>query len=272
MRKKDTNFEILEKLLEEFWFAPQDALMRAVEVILWSKQLFKRPILDIGCGDGTNSKLLFSKHGKIDVGLDLDPMAVKKARKSGVYEKVVVSDAERLPFGNKRFETVVSNSTFEHILDDILAVKEVGRVLKNRGRFLFTVPTPRFLGTIKKLVKGQKFKKFNSRVSIMHYHEIEEWQQILKSFKLEIVECQYYFPEEVVRAWYPLFKLAIMKPYRRELWSYLRDSPYGKLAPKRLLIYLEKIYLKKVFKKVFDKKGTWFFISSIRESSGVLRR
>jgi ubiquinone/menaquinone biosynthesis C-methylase UbiE len=45
--------------------------------------------------------------------------------------------AENLPFPDQQFETVVSTWTLCTIPDPVLALHEVGRVLKPGGRFLF---------------------------------------------------------------------------------------------------------------------------------------
>ncbi|MBT3249235.1 MAG: hypothetical protein HN846_02150 [Candidatus Pacebacteria bacterium] len=76
--------KILPKFLSQFWFAPADALLRAHEAIIWSKQKLTSPILDIGCGDGQTSKLVLAKHKMIDVGVDLDPSGAEKV---GIYKK-----------------------------------------------------------------------------------------------------------------------------------------------------------------------------------------
>ncbi len=46
-------------------------------------------------------------------------------------------DAERLPFSDDRFDTVVSTWTLCSIPDPVAAVREIGRVLRPGGAFLF---------------------------------------------------------------------------------------------------------------------------------------
>ena len=94
---------LLASFSKEFWFAPSDVFLRATEAYIWSKQKIKSPVLDIGCGDGRISKLLFQGRKKIDVGLDVDSQEVKNARKTRLYKKVVLANASKLPFKDKNF-------------------------------------------------------------------------------------------------------------------------------------------------------------------------
>jgi len=38
----------LYRLIENFWFAPNDALLRSVEVSIWKNIKFKKPVMEIG--------------------------------------------------------------------------------------------------------------------------------------------------------------------------------------------------------------------------------
>lgn len=258
--------ETLYLFLEKFWFAPNDAFLRAVETSIWEKQEVKHPILDIGCGDGRNDRYLFKPFLKIDVGIDINKKALEKALKSKVYKKVLFADASNLPFKKEMFNSVIANSTFEHITYDIKAVSEVGRVLKKGGSFIFSVPTPRFEKYFKKFViKKEELKKYNKRVEHLHYRKLDEWKKILSTNNLVILDFIYYFPKDVLRIWYLLHKITVFKPYRRELWSYLKDSRYGNLLPKNMIASLYKTWLKKYFRRSIDKNGAWIFIVSVKK-------
>ncbi|MBI4999491.1 class I SAM-dependent methyltransferase [Candidatus Gottesmanbacteria bacterium] len=257
---------VLDSFIENFWFAPQDAFLRAAEASIWSRQVFLPPVLDIGCGDGHFSKFLFKNQGEIEVGVDIDKNELKKAKNCRVYRKIVLANAERLPFGDGSFRTVVSNSTFEHIENDILAVAEVSRVLRKGGHFLFTVPLPRLTSVLKQMMKNKdEFARFNERVSHRHYRSYKEWRDILAKYGLKSVAREDYFPKETVRVWYRLFKLATFRPYKRELWSYLKDSPYGKLVPSGAVKWLLQKYTHHSWTNIFNPFGCWLFIRGVKE-------
>ena len=262
-----TESKILFKFIEEFWFAPNDALLRAIETPIWNKYSFKnKRSLTIGIGDGRYDLLIFNKHKKIDVGIDVDERLVNISKKLPLYKKVYCESAEKMHFKNSSFDLVLSNSTIEHINDDLKTISEISRVLKKSGTLLFSVPVKRFPKYLKDLgVSTENIRNLNKRVGHKHYRTIEEWEKILKMNKLVILNNYCYMDKKLLKVWWRLFRISTFKPYHRELWSYLKDSPYGKFAPKRLIIYFLKMYLKEKYKNSFTDKGAWVFIEAVKK-------
>ncbi len=99
----------------------------------------KGRVLEIGFGTGRN----LPHYGKIDELVGLDPstgmneIAEKRSTEAGFPVKVVHGAAEKLPFPDASFDTVVSTLTFCTIGDPAAAAREARRVLKKDGRFLF---------------------------------------------------------------------------------------------------------------------------------------
>lgn len=260
----------LEQFLRAYWFAPQDVLLRSVEANIVHSLVLKRPILDIGIGDGGMSVLLFPRRLRIDVGIDIDVDSLRKAAKTKRYKKVVRANAESLPFANESFESAVSNSTFEHIRRDKQAIAEVSRVLRPEGHFFLTVPTPKLQDIImafedKRGEEGkEKLRVFNKRVCHRHYRSLEEWENIFSKNNLQLAFHKYYFPYHTTRVWYKLFKVSVKKVIGRELWSYLAHSPLSCFVPKRVVIFLLKKYvLKKAYNEslpLFASSGSMLFM------------
>src|SRR5687767_7462066 len=74
------------------------ALLRAIELRkLWRYPLAP-PVLDIGCGDGTFTSLLFA--APLDAGLDLNPGEVGRAARKGSHRRVLVASGTHLPFAD----------------------------------------------------------------------------------------------------------------------------------------------------------------------------
>lgn len=276
MRNDNLKTIHLERFLRRYWFAPQDVLLRSVEANIMHTYKFKHPILDIGTGDGSISKLLFPKTLTIDVGIDIDEQSLKKAKESGMYKRAMLANAAKMPFRNSLFNCVVSNSTFEHIEQDKQAVSEVARVLKENGQFFITVPSV-YLQDLISSIEGWRskkmarnlLKKFDRRVNHLHYRSVEEWNNIFKKNNLKLIFYTYYFPKATTYVWYKLFKFSVTKFRNREVWSYLAHSPLRKVIPEGLVIFFLKKFL---FKKAYrmglstDSIGSMLFMIAKKES------
>src|SRR5215210_1867464 len=98
--------------------------------------------LELGCGTGF-FLLNLKQAGVIDVGhvTDLSPgmveQAVSNAADLGFDVEGRVADAESLPYPGATFDLVVGHAVLHHIPDVELALREVLRVLKPGGRFVF---------------------------------------------------------------------------------------------------------------------------------------
>jgi len=259
---KNRSSIIFKKFLDTFWFAPMDSIIRGYEAVIWQKYKFNPKVLDIGIGDGRYDALVF-KGRVVDVGIDPDKDSLVKIKKVKLFKKILCESAEKMSFENSSFSTVVSNSTIEQIDEDIETVKEISRVIKKGGKFLFTVPTPEFNTYLKKCgMTAKKINKFNNRAFHKHFRNFAEWKKILIRNSLQIDYYRYYFPIDIFRTYILLYKIYTFVPFRRELWSYLQDSPIGKLYPKKLINFLIYGLVKRQFENSIDKEGCLLFISA----------
>ena len=101
-------------------------------------------ILDIASGRGTTACFLSRHHDCRVVGIDLSPLsasfAKNKAQKENVDQgaRFIVADAEKLPFSDAVFDTVISECAFSLLPDKDMGAKEIVRVLKPGGRVAIT--------------------------------------------------------------------------------------------------------------------------------------
>jgi len=263
-KKENLKEEYLKELLDVFWFAPCDAYLRAPEVAIWKSIRPKRPVLNVGCADGRMDAFLYN-HIDMDVAIDSDKKVIEGAQKSGLYKKAILASADKMPFKSNTFSSVIANSTFEHIKNDKKAIKEASRVLKTNGDLILTVPTDRFVKFMKSNgVVGKRFRKYNKRVAHLHYRSLKEWKEIFDENGLKLKYHRYYFPPLMMKTRWFLFRITTVKIYRRELWSYLKDSPYGKLFPSKLISKIEMILLKYSYKKAFDSRGCCMFLWAVK--------
>lgn len=112
----------------------------ALEGIL--KRLSGKVVLDVGCGVGRWSARL-AETGAHVVGVDLSREMVKKAKsrmvKRNLRSDFVVASAHDLPFVSHIFDSVLSITVLQHIVDNALfksAVSNIVRILKTDGEII----------------------------------------------------------------------------------------------------------------------------------------
>lgn len=153
------------------------------------KNVFKRPILDIGCGFGEFAGVFFDD--QIEVGIDISLEDLIKAKSVNSYKKLIPVDARKLPFRNNTFWTVISVSVLEHVQNPDKAINEAFRVLKPKGIFIFTAVTSDLNNNLfyPKLFKFLGFQKF-ADLYLTYYHKAfkhvnvlnpEEWVNMTKN-------------------------------------------------------------------------------------------
>ncbi len=98
-------------------------------------------ILDISCGRGGNVEVIAKYFDTQEIiGLDLSPEAIAFCQVNYSYDNVrfVVGDSENLPFEANQFDAI-TNIESSHSYGDVIAFyKEVHRVLKPGGYFLYS--------------------------------------------------------------------------------------------------------------------------------------
>ena len=105
-------------------------------------------ILDLGCGNGYLARK-FARDGAKVTAVDASQRMIENAiahdPKNTLSVKYVQSDANRLKgIQDSGFDLVYANMSLMDIEDTQSAVREVGRVLKNRGRFVASICHPCF--------------------------------------------------------------------------------------------------------------------------------
>ena len=97
-------------------------------------------VLDLGCGRGGVVELLWRDVG-IAAGVDPDSASLTGHRAAGMH--VVRGVGERLPFVDESFDLIVCLWVLEHLADPAATLREVRRVLRSRGHFVFLTPNLR---------------------------------------------------------------------------------------------------------------------------------
>ncbi|MCE7909262.1 MAG: class I SAM-dependent methyltransferase [Candidatus Omnitrophica bacterium COP1] len=93
-------------------------------------------VLDAGAGAGEMFHYDFKNRAARMAGVDLDP---RVERNPQLHEGICASLTE-IPFGDETFDVVFSRYVLEHIDPPQALLKEINRVLKPGGEFIFLTP------------------------------------------------------------------------------------------------------------------------------------
>lgn len=145
LRKSETNIKFYKEILETPY------LLKMI-----GRPKGKR-VLDLGCGPGVHAELLAKMGAKV-TGIDNSVASINIARKESPKSEFVLGDIERLPFASNTFDIVLSAMVLGHLKRWDKALREVKRVLKNNGTFVFSISNP-FKEVMKKVEwKGKEFR------------------------------------------------------------------------------------------------------------------
>lgn len=148
-----------EKAVELHKNVPANWYFQSIRVDLfqryWHKRRFEEvskvinkvdgKILDVGCNDGTFSKVILDKSDADRlIGMDVLKKTVDWANSHWKHTgkmKFIVADAHKLPFKVQTFDAVFVLEVLEHVFDPVKVLNEVKRVLNKNGYAVFLVPS-----------------------------------------------------------------------------------------------------------------------------------
>jgi SAM-dependent methyltransferase len=122
------------------------ALTKTVDVITGKLRRLSRlsgdRLLDVGCGDGTFTRVLGARFREI-CGIDVQDTYLEQFRiavKTDARFAIANMSASEMRFPDDHFDTVIAIETLEHIPNLNGAASEICRVLRPGGELLITVP------------------------------------------------------------------------------------------------------------------------------------
>jgi ubiquinone/menaquinone biosynthesis C-methylase UbiE len=109
-------------------------------------------LIDLGCGGGSFAVTLAERGWRV-TGVDISDDQLRLARDRGV--DVVRADAGDLPFEDAAFDAAVSVFTHTDMDDFAAAVRELARVLRPDGVFVYLGVHPCFIGPHSRFLRGE---------------------------------------------------------------------------------------------------------------------
>ena len=146
-------------------------------------QIKDKKILEIGCNDGVLLEPLKRLGADVE-GVDPAKNIVKVARDKGL--KVYNDYFNDKTFGGDKFKSkydiVISNNTFAHIIDIQSVIKGINKVLKSEGIFIFEVHY------LKSLIDGKQWD--NVYHEHIFYYSITALQKMFQRHNMTLIEFE----------------------------------------------------------------------------------
>lgn len=207
--------DLLGDFVARYPAQPATAFWRGIEIdVLAQADIPEGLGLDLGCGDGILTDILFQRMGKVPrlVGIDPDPLEIAAAGKYDFYQRLHTVGGNAIPEPDATFDYVISNSVLEHIPDLEPVIREVGRVLKPGGWFFYTVPCPVFHDNLAgSIVPGadrvEYLAKLDRRLAHFNYLTPEDWQALCGRHGMSVESVTGYLGEKATRRWETLSRM-----------------------------------------------------------------
>jgi SAM-dependent methyltransferase len=205
-----------------------------------------RRVLDVGCGTGRHSFASWKSGASVvafDIAIDdlNDVAATGKAMvEAGEVESLeggaVGGDAYHLPFCDQSFDVVVVSEVFEHLADDLAAMRECARVLRPDGVFVVTVPR-----TGPEAINWLLSKEYHSNVG-GHIRIYRRRQLTARLGDAGFVEVTHEYRHGLhAPYWWLRCALGVNRPERRIVDSYHRLLVWEIMRNPRVLRVLGKV-------------------------------
>jgi len=243
------------------------ALLRAVEARFYQDLLpLAEPVLDVGCGDGHFASVAFPL--PLTAGIDAGSSVLGETRNRAAYRLLAQALGDGLPFADRQFATVISNSVLEHIpqVEDVLA--EIARVLQPGGRLIFCVPGDQFT---RLLLFTQLFRRLRleplamayertfNRISRHHHCDTPQvWRARLQIAGLQLDTHFYYFSARATHA--------LDLGHYLGAPSLVAKKLFGRwiLAPHRWNLALTERWLRPLYEEPLPDTGAYLFFVAHR--------
>lgn len=157
----------------------------------------QKPVLEIGCGDGKFSSLLFDQ---IEEGIDINPKAVARAQAQGLYRTVHCADAREPTRTRGNFATVYANCVMEHIPGIPAVLRGCYDALAAEGQLVITVPLLEMNQHL--LIRCEVYSRWRQhQLAHCNLFAAEQWRAMLQNCGFREIEFRPYLGAAACRFW-----------------------------------------------------------------------
>jgi SAM-dependent methyltransferase len=178
---------------------PSQAFWRYFEVRALREIPCERPILEIGCGDGQFSSLVFQE---IDEAIDLNPRAIERCKNisGNLYGRVRCLDVRDILLQDEGFATVYANCVLEHVPEIEKVLAGCFRGLRAGGQLVITIPLVRMNEHL--LFPWAWYARLRQR-QLAHINLMSEksWENLMRSIGFSEVEFRPYLSGKSCKFW-----------------------------------------------------------------------
>jgi len=189
-------------------------------------------VLDLACGEGYNTRIL-ARRGAQVVGADFSENLIGLARQEESKENLgiryyITNGSDLKDFSDNYFDLVTCFMALQDIENYEGAVAEVTRVLKNRGRFVFSIPHPcfeaitlkrkrvrateRYFGAVKHTIDWDMERLERPFKTTSFHRTLTDYFDVLHRNKLVVSRLVEPKPTREALQKYPLLKNALARP------------------------------------------------------------
>jgi SAM-dependent methyltransferase len=216
---------------------PSEAFWRSFELDVLAGRRFHRPLLELGCGDGSFTALLSIV---VDDAVDLNPRAVARAQgRSKTYRAVHCVDiVEFLAKSKEQYATIFANSVLEHVTDIDTVLRACERLLARPGEFVLTVPLVEMNRHL--LIRRHWYARLRRRQ--LQHHNLwsgDEWRRGLLAAGFDEVEAVRYLPGFQCRFWDAIDLVGVVGFGRYRLASGIRLLG-SHVLPRRAKLFVKR--------------------------------
>jgi len=132
-------YEQRRKNIAYIWRVAEKEIFRR-----YLRYIKEKRVLEVGCGDGSGISYLVLnlQISEFDyIGIDISENAVKQAKKIFPQSNFFVADCRKIPLPSNSIDYVLCFGVLHHLENPYDGLKEIFRVLKNRGILLLREPS-----------------------------------------------------------------------------------------------------------------------------------